>query len=645
MKSGLPIMNQMPIVADQFQSLSPNKVEMKGLIGKRFDVNRINRLHYQEEYHLLWPFLEHCPVRGEQDSPPHPEITRGDWQGEFIGTWLDAACRTAWYSNDGKLREKIDHIIDNWLDTQGEDGYLGTYDEKDRWKSWDIWIQAHDLIGLISYYRYTGSGKAINAALRIADRVLKDFGPGRNCLHNGPHEGMASSAILEPMIWLYWESGENRFLAFAQWLVDQAWEAPGGPKIISSLISRRGVAKTANAKAAEMLICCSGLVELYRATGNPRYIEPVLLAWEDIVQHHLYITGSASTGEYFQTNFSLRNDGIYRLGETCVTMTWLYLNLNLGRLTGEGRFFDMTEQTLYNHLLGAQSPDGRGWAYYMGLRDSKRFRWHTDPDCCPTRGVRALAQIPENIMHVAENGLAINFYEPSKGILRLSNGADIEIDLHSNYPFDGNVLLKIGTKTPMRFKLYLRLPGWCENWQIRVNGKLELLLTEKSGNLVIDRAWKDGDQIELKFEMPVKVVIDNLGNDGRVALVRGPLVFAADSRYLPNGKSLDDVTILLNPNHPADGILVEQSEEPYTIRVNIPILTTKPISNRGIWKVKERYLQLEKLEKPKIKGSLPLVPFFEAGSGDDDSYKDGVWSNFEAVTKVTFQVWLPYQIS
>ena len=638
-------MEQIPAPVDHFQSLTPNMIEMKGLIGQRFDANITNRLRNQEEYHLLWPFHEHCPLGWKQDNPPHPDITRGDWQGEFIGTWLDAACRAAWYSNDAELRGKIDRIIDDWLTTQDEDGYLGTYAEKDRWQSWDAWIQAHDMIGLITYYRYTGHKKALTAALRVADRILKDFGPGRRFLHNGPHEGMASSAILEPMLWLYFETGENRFLEFGLWLVNQDWEAPGGPKIVSSLMSGRGVAGTANAKAAEMLICCSGLVELFRATRDQRYLEPVIVAWEDIVQHHLYITGSASTGEYFQHNHALRNDGIYRLGETCVTMTWLYLNLNLARLTGEARFFDRVEQTLYNHLLGAQSPDGRGWAYYMGMRDSKRFRWHTDPDCCPTRGVRALAQMPTNILHGTDQGLAINFYEASKANMRLSCGVDIETDLQTNYPFDGRVLLKISLKTPVQFKLYLRLPGWCQNWKLHLNSQLDLIPNAEKGYLVIDRVWENGDRIELEFEMPVTVVVDSLGNDGRVALMRGPLVFAADSSYLQDGKLLDDVTILLDSNHPTDGILVEQCKNSNSVRLIIPTLSTKSCSNIGVWKEKERYFQFGDYKQPKTHATLPLVPFFEAGSRDSDSFKEGVWSNFEPVTKVTYQVWLPYQCS
>ncbi|MGH2616952.1 MAG: beta-L-arabinofuranosidase domain-containing protein, partial [Thermomicrobiales bacterium] len=377
---------------DRFQRPAADAVQMRGLLGRRFAKSRDNRLLPHEDDFLLWPFQEHCPIGRDHPDRPHPEITKGDWQGEFMGTWIDSAVLTAWNTDDHELRAKVDRLVERWAATQERDGYLGTYDEKDRWESWDVWVQAHDLIGLLSYSAQSGNEAALLAARRVADRVLADFGPGKRLLHTGPHGGMASSAILEPMIWLYCATGDERYLAFGRWLVDENWEAPGGPAISRPLLAGDGVARTGNAKAAEMLICFTGMVELYRATGDEKYLAPVLIAWQDIVEHHLYITGSASTGEHFQANFALRNDGYLKLGETCVSMTWLYLNLSLGRLTGEARFWDMAEQTLYNHLLGAQSEDGRGWAYYLGLRDSKRYRWHTDPDCCPSRGARALAQ-------------------------------------------------------------------------------------------------------------------------------------------------------------------------------------------------------------------------------------------------------------
>lgn len=628
---------------DVIRCPEPDAVRMKGFVGQRFEASRMNRLRHQEEDHLLWPFHEHCPVGFMHPDRPRPEI-RGDWQGEYIGTWMDAAILSAWNAGDDELRMKIDSMVEDWLSTQQEDGYLGTYDEKDRWKSWDVWVQAHDLIGLMSYYWYTGSEKALKAAVRVADRVLQDFGPGQRYLYpTGPHGGMASSSFLEPLIWLYRETGDERYLDWGRWLVDEDWEQPGGPKIISSLVAGRGVAGTANAKGIEMLICFAGMVEMFRATGNEHYLEPVLIAWDDIVEHQFYITGSASTGEYFMADYTLRNDGVYMLGETCVSMGWLYLNLKLGRLLGEARFFDMAEQTLYNHLLGAQSPDGRGWAYYLGLRDSKRYRWHTDPECCPSRGVRALAQMPQHAFGIDSEGLVVDFYDDAEARLTLTSGLQIAVDLRSDYPFDRDVWLKLEPQEPTEFALRLRLPGWCQEWGLSLNGAVQDMQPNDKGYLVIERMWNPGDTVALKLDMPVRVVVDELGNVGRVALVRGPLVYAADSAFLSSGRLLDDVVLLLDGADPAREVRLVKDEETGSVHLVVPTVVVKPKAGAGWWREKERYYDLEGCDATQTVGEVELVPFFEAGNRDSDIYRDGVWPNSERVAKISYQVWLPYR--
>jgi len=630
-----------PVKPDVIQCPQPNRVRMKGFAGKRFEKSRLNRLIHQEEYHLLWPFQEHCPI-GYGYHQPHPEITLGDWQGEFIGTWVSAASLTAWNSGDEKLRKKISALVKDWLATQEEDGYLGTYNEKDRWKSWDVWIQANNIIGLLTYYHYTGKEEALKAAIRVADRVLKDFGPRKRFLHTtGHHRGMASSAILESLMWLYWETGNKRYLEFGRWLVDEDWEQPEGPLLISSLLKGLGVAGVPCPKGAEMLIAFAGLLELYRATGEERYLKTVLVAWEDIVQHHLYITGSASTGEYFTSYFVLRNDGVFRIGETCVTMTWIYLNMSLGRLTGEARFFDMIEQALYNHLLGAQSPDGRGWAYYMGLRDSKRYRWHTDPECCPSRGTRALALMPLYIFGVDNEGIVVNLYEQAEATLRLRSGLEVEVNQETDYPFDGKVSLKLILKgRPSRFTVRLRLPGWCKNYKIRLNDAPVESSMDDRGYLVIDRVWDSGDLLEMEMDMPVRVVVDDLGNNLRVAFMRGPLVFAADSSYLPERCLLDDIVVLLDPTDPSKNIRVVRSNNSDTVHLKVPAVFVNPNRGEEVWKNKERYYELASYNGERTIKEIELVPFFEAGNRDPNCYKDGVSRHVEPVTNITYQVWL-----
>ena len=180
---------------------------------------------------------------------------------------------------------------------------------------------------------------------------------------------------------------------------------------MSALTQGAGVRAVGNRKALEMLITLVGVIELFRETGEQRYFDAVEAAWSDIVEKQLYITGSASVGEFFG-DAVLPNDGYYDIGETCVTMAWVYFCFQLNRLTGSAKYFEPAERAIYNHLLAAQSEDGRGWAYYVGLRDYKRYREHTDPECCPSRGSRAMAMLPGAAIGLSEDNIFVNLFEP-----------------------------------------------------------------------------------------------------------------------------------------------------------------------------------------------------------------------------------------
>ena len=213
---------------------------------------------------------------------------------------------------------------------QLDDGYLGTYLPKDRWTSWDVWAHKYNLLGLIAYMRYTGNAAPLETCRRMADLLCNTFGdtPGkRDIIRAGEHVGMAPTSVLEPMVLLYRLTGEPRYLEFCKYVL-RAWEQPHGPKIISTLQQARRVDKVANGKAYEMLSCLNGALEYYRTVGEDRQLlEASLIAWQDIVDHRLYLTGTASHHEHFHDDFDLPNTG--NVGETCVTVTWLQFNAQL----------------------------------------------------------------------------------------------------------------------------------------------------------------------------------------------------------------------------------------------------------------------------------------------------------------------------
>ncbi len=480
---------------DRLSKTGYGSVRLRGLLGARVDACRVNRMVAHDEDYLLWPYEQGVPVvptqstdlryfeeiaplrapRGElfwvypRGMAPRPEDTVSDWQGEFIANWVAAASVMARDAADHLLLDKLDRVVTRWLATQKPDGYLGTYSESDRWKSWDMWMQAHNMLALLVYYDVSGQARALEAARRVADRVLSDFGPGKASVSlTGHHGGMASSSVLEPIVLLYRATGDPRYLAFAKWLVDEDWETPDGPKTVSALTQGAGVRAVGNRKALEMLITLVGVIELFRETGEQRYFDAVEAAWSDIVEKQLYITGSASVGEFFG-DAVLPNDGYYDIGETCVTMAWVYFCFQLNRLTGSAKYFEPAERAIYNHLLAAQSEDGRGWAYYVGLRDYKRYREHTDPECCPSRGSRAMAMLPGAAIGLSEDNIFVNLFEPLSARVELGVGP-VQVEVQTEYPFEGVVRVQLGLERPAVFGLCLRKPGWCQSWALLVDG-------------------------------------------------------------------------------------------------------------------------------------------------------------------------------
>jgi DUF1680 family protein len=328
-------------------------------------------------------------------------------------------------------------------------------------------------------------------------------------------------------------------------------------------------------------------------------------------------------------------------------MGWMYLNFSLARLTGDARYFDMAEQTLYNHLLGAQSPDGRSWAYYLGLADSKRYRWHTDPECCPTKGARGIAQTLGHVFGLFEDGISVNFYDAAKAVLPLPSGRTIELSVETAYPYEGEVKVTVNIASPETFTLRLRLPGWCRNYNLALNGSSLDLQPDENGYLLLRREWMGGDQIIFNMDMPVTLVIDNIGNTGRVALTRGPLVFAADASYLTAGVLLDDVILSLQGSDPTRHIQIvkaQDTEGNETVHLVARRSVVRPQTGEGLWREKERYDELVAGTLEETVEELVLVPFMEAGNRSFQMI-EGIQRNDEPVRSITFQVWLPYRFS
>lgn len=503
----------------------PSRLESQqlgGLLGERLDVNWQKRLLAGVQVEPLLAGYEHRP--GQQT-----------WIGEHAAKFIDAGTNVSAYSADPRLTEKVDSTVRRLIATQLSDGYLGTYAEADRWTNWDVWAHKYNLIALLNYYLRTGYEPALSACVKMGDLLVRTYGdsPGqRNIVLNDWHVGMANSSVLEGMANLYRCTGDLSYLEFCRYIV-RAWDGPKGPRIVSTLLETGSVRRVANNKGYEMMSNFVGLLELYRITGEDTFLRPVLLAWQDIVSKRLYLSGTATWGEHFQEDYFLRADDLDTapgVGEGCVTTTWLQMNLHLLRLTGDAKYADELERTIYNALLAAQHPVKGEICYFTPLNGIKRYgavsQGVPGVSCCTSSIPRGLALVPAIAWGGRKGGVAVNLYTP--GTVRIAL-ADVEatIDSQTTFPASGNVELTVGLPRSTRFMLSLRVPAWTRRFTVEACG--ETWAGKPGTYLEIERNWSEGDRVSIDMEMSTHLHRGGPAYPGFVALQRGPQLLAVDA--------------------------------------------------------------------------------------------------------------------
>ncbi len=517
-----------PVVNNKIQgktvSFDLSKIQLSGYLGERLNANINARLLNIDEKGILGGFYNRP---GNQT-----------WVGEYPGKYLHAAARAWRNSGNIRLKTQMDRIVDVLISCQSDDGYLGTYAPKDYWTAWDVWAHKYDLLGLLSYYSVTGYQPALNASVKIGDLICKTFGTASGQLNieeTGEHVGMASCSILEPMTELYRVTGNQKYFNFCNYILE-AYDHPKGPKIITTLNAIGKVNKTANGKAYEMMSNFIGIVKLYQLTGDPKLLSAVETAWKDIVANRLYITGTCSKGEHFQGDSVLPAENTDNMGEGCVSTTWVQFNQALYNLTGEAKYIDEIEKTIYNHLLAAENPETGCVSYYTALQGKKPYRCTIDGHCCLASVPRGIAAIPElAFTKSASNGCFINIYSPGNfnDSLKAAEGllVPVALTLSSKFPESGIAEITISTSNPIRFNIALRVPVWCKDYIAKVDGKAYKGIPGQYLN--ISKVWKKNSRIEVSMNLNVQKLDGGISYPGFVAIKSGPQILAFDQSLNP----------------------------------------------------------------------------------------------------------------
>ena len=501
--------------SDALTPLGLARVKVAGEMGRRIAVtvtNNLLRLDVDKD------FLE-------------PFRTKAAGDGYIgLGKLIDAAVRFAAYTGDAQVLALKQHLVSETLRCQESDGYLGMLAPTNRMAGmWDIHEMGYLIYGLLADYRFFAETSSLAAARKAADYVLHHWSalpadwPRRT--HIATH--VAVTGIDRTFLTLYGLTSDARYLQFCtaqRRLLDWNQEIVMGRR---DLIAGH---------VYGYLASCLAQVELYRLQPNLNLLASSQRAMNFLTQKDgVAITGGVGQWEIWTDD----QDGRGELGETCATAYLLRLYDSLLRLGGDPRYGDLIERTMYNALFAAQSPDGRQLRYFVPFEGRREYH-PTDTYCCPCNYRRIIAELPGMVYYRSGKGFAINLYARSHARIDLEHGPAVEVQQDTDYPNSGRISIHITPAQPASFPVQLRIPRWSKGARVQVNGQAVAGDAVPSGSfLVLERAWKAGDEVTLDLPMPWRLVQGRKRQAGRVAVMRGPLLFCLDPKQNPEIAALD----------------------------------------------------------------------------------------------------------
>ncbi len=506
---------------------------------------------------------------------------------------MEGAMYCLQYRDDPKLRLRVEGILDRILAAQQEDGFLISYfivNGLD--KKWDDLRLEHQMYNAghffemaVEHHRLSGEKKAIDAAKRFADHIDSIFGPGKR-YDVGGHEEIELALIK-----LYRATGERQYLELSRFLLDERGHLHGterrpfesGPLVVPERVKGQTDAEYRRAKWHASLRWRNGrmqdhkpLVEQIEAVGHavragyiysamadiarfmdaPEYERAVDNLWQDVIRSKMYVNGSIGTAQYGDEGFGdpyLLPNRTYC--ESCASIAHVLWQHRMNLLKGHAKYADVMELALYNGVLSGISLSGDGFFYQNPLesKGSNRSSW-IGLACCPTNLTRIIPQVGGLAYAQGKNRLYVNLFASGDALVKMDDGVKVKLAQKTNYPWDGYVQLTVTLQQPSEFELCLRIPGWVLGRPVpsdlyrfadskvvavglKVNGQTIKAAPQEDGYVHLKRMWKATDVVELDMPIPIRRVYAHekvLADQGKVALMRGPIIYCFEEVDNPN---------------------------------------------------------------------------------------------------------------
>lgn len=453
---------------------------------------------------------------------------------------------------DPELEKKADEWIDKFAAAQQPDGYINTFYTltglDKRWTNMDkheMYCAGHMIEAGVAYYQATGKRKLLDVCIRMTDHMMSQFGPGKRHWVPGHEE------IELALVKLYQTTQEQKYLDFAYWLLEERGHGHGtmgdegkwDPVYYQDIVPVRRLTDISGHAVRCMYLYC-GMADVAALKNDTGYIAAIDRLWDDVVHRNMYITGgigSSRDNEGFTEDYDLPNLDAYC--ETCASVGMVLWNQRMNQLTGDSKYIDVLERSLYNGALAGISLGGDRFFYVNPLEskgDHHRQEWYGCA-CCPSQLSRFLPSIGNYIYASSDDALWVNLYIGNTGQIRIGE-TDILLTQETDYPWDGSVKLTISTSQPLEKEIRLRIPNWCKTYDLSINGK-RINVSEEKGYAVI-KDWKSQDVIALDMDMPVEIVAADphvKENFGKRVIQRGPLVYCMEE--IDNPEYFDQIQL------------------------------------------------------------------------------------------------------
>ena len=509
------------------------------------------------------------------------------FQDSDIGKWIEACAYSLNWKPNAELESRVDEAIALLGRAQREDGYLNTYfmlarpglEFTNLYECHELYTFGHLCEAAVAWYEATGKRNFLEIVCRYADLILERFGPGENQIHGYDGHQEVELAFVK----LYRATGDQRYLKMAQYQLnergklpnffEQEWEKrelkyyfydiprernPGQNGYYNQSYKPPVEQSDAVGHAVRMTYMCIGMSEVAREAGDREMLAACKRLWDSIVNRNMYITGAVGSthhGEAFSFDYDLPNDRVY--GESCASVGMVMFAHSMLLNESNSQYADVMERVLYNAILAAVALDGKHFFYVNPLEvfpeacEKDKDMAHVKPlrqkwfgtACCPPNLARLLASIGRYIYHRLDDTIYVDLYIANETHLQLPNG-QFGINMRCNYPWEGSVQILVYTEHVTEAGIALRIPGWCQNWHVKVNRQEQQAPCVQNGYVLIHKQFTNGDMIEIEFSIVPRYLCANplvRQDNGKVAIAWGPIIYCAEE--VDNGKGLAALSV------------------------------------------------------------------------------------------------------